>query len=126
MFLADASRPVPLPVSSGSEPSEASSKRLPTMNGFERIDAALHGRWPDQTPIMLHNFMMAAREAGMTQQQYRSSPRNIADAHLRAIETYGTDGIVLDVDTATLAEAVGVPVDHPLGRAGALPPRLPG
>ncbi len=83
------------------------------MNGYERISAALAGRWPDRTPIMLHNFMMAAREAGMTQQQYRGSPQNIAAAHVRAVETYGLDGVLVDVDTATLAEAVGVPVDHP-------------
>lgn len=36
------------------------------MNGYQRIKAALPGEWPDQRPVMLHNFMMAAREAGLT------------------------------------------------------------
>jgi len=36
------------------------------MNGYERITAALNDKKPDTTPIMLHNFMMAAREHGVT------------------------------------------------------------
>ena len=36
------------------------------MTGYERIQAALSGKRADKTPIMLHNFMMAAREAGYT------------------------------------------------------------
>lgn len=62
---------------------------------------------------MLHNFMMAAREAGCTMAQYRDDPRKIADSFIQAIETYRYDGIVVDVDTATLAGAVGAPVDFP-------------
>ena len=44
---------------------------------------------------------------------YRSDPQAIADTFIQAVETYQYDGIVVDVDTATLAEAVGVPVDLP-------------
>ena len=83
------------------------------MNGLERIMAALRGEQPDKVPIMLHNFMMAAREAGFTQAQYRSDPKNVASAFIRAVEKYGYDGILVDIDTATLAGAVGVPVDYP-------------
>ncbi len=83
------------------------------MNGYQRIMAALHGQPTDGVPIMLHNFMPAAREAGYSMQAYRSDPRAIADTFIRAVETYRYDGIVVDVDTATLAEAVGVPVDLP-------------
>jgi MtaA/CmuA family methyltransferase len=83
------------------------------MNGYERIQAALAGRWPDRPPVMLHNFMPAAREAGYTMGQYRKDPKKIAESFIRAVETYGYDGVLVDVDTATLAEAVGVPVDHP-------------
>lgn len=83
------------------------------MNGYQRIMAALHGRRPDAVPIMLHNFMPAAREAGYSMQAYRTSAAAIAETFIQAVETYGYDGIVVDVDTATLAEAVGVPVDFP-------------
>lgn len=83
------------------------------MNGYQRIECALRGEKPDRTPVMLHNFMMAAREAGVTMRQFREDPRAIARAFTTAVEKYGYDGIVVDVDTATLAGAAGVPVDFP-------------
>lgn len=84
------------------------------MNGYQRINAALKGLKPDKTPIMLHNFMMAAREFGVTMEQYRNSPRVIADVFIASIEKYQYDGILVDIDTATLAGAVGVHVDFPV------------
>lgn len=83
------------------------------MNGYQRIAAAFRGEWPDKTPVMLHNFMMAAREAGITMKAFRSDPRKLARAFIEAVERYRYDGIVVDVDTATLAGALGVPIDRP-------------
>ncbi len=83
------------------------------MNGKQRIDAALRGEWPDKRPVLLHNFLMAAKEFGVSMKTYRDNPQVIADVHVRAIETYGLDGALIDVDTTTLAGAVGVPVDYP-------------
>lgn len=83
------------------------------MNGFQRITAALRGEWPDTTPIMLHNFMMAAREAGVSMRRFRSDPKELARSFIEAVEKYEYDGIVVDVDTVTLAAAAGVPVDSP-------------
>jgi uroporphyrinogen decarboxylase len=83
------------------------------MNGFQRISAALRGEPQDRIPVMLHNFMLAAREAGMSMKEYRSNPANIAEAHIQAVEKYGLDGILLDVDTALLADALHVPVEFP-------------
>ena len=83
------------------------------MNGRQRIDAALKGIWPDRTPVMLHNFMMAAREVGITMRQFREDPRQIARCFEEAVKSYQLDGILVDVDTAVLAGAVGVPVDFP-------------
>ena len=84
-----------------------------TMNGYQRIIAALENRKPDTTPIMLHNFMMAAKEAGYSQHQYREDPKKIAESFIKAVEKYQYDGIVVDLDTVTLAGAVGVPIDFP-------------
>jgi len=84
------------------------------MNGYERIKSALEGRRPDCTPVMLHNFMMAAHEAGYTMEEFRNDPRKIADSFIRAVEKYDYDGILVDIDTVTLAGAVGVPVDFPV------------
>jgi uroporphyrinogen decarboxylase len=83
------------------------------MNGHQRVAAALRGERPDRVPVMLHNFMMAAREAGHTMRAFREDPRTIADSFVRAVETYGYDGVLVDVDTATLAGALGVPVELP-------------
>jgi uroporphyrinogen decarboxylase len=44
------------------------------MNGYQRITAALRGE-NRQTPVMLHNFLMAAREHGVTMDQYRNNPK---------------------------------------------------
>ncbi len=83
------------------------------MNGHDRIMAAFRGERPDTVPVMLHNFMMAAREAGVTMQQFRRDPATIARSFIQAVEVYGYDGIVVDVDTVTLAGAAGVPIDFP-------------
>ena len=83
------------------------------MTGRQRIHAALAGEQPDAVPIMLHNFMMAAREAGLTQAQYRSDPTNIARALIEAAERYDVDGVLVDIDTTTLAGAVGAEIDYP-------------
>lgn len=106
------------------------------MNGYERIHAALEGRPVDRTPVMLHNFLMAAREGGYTQAAFRNDAANIADAFIRAVEKYGYDGVLIDIDTALLAGALGVPVEfpedlparchrgllHDIGDIGRLPP----
>ena len=83
------------------------------MNGYQRISAVLRGEQPDRVPVMLHNFMMAAREAGLTMHQFRESPEAIRRAFAEAVEKYGYDGILVDIDTATLAGAIGVPIDYP-------------
>ncbi|MDR0391657.1 MAG: uroporphyrinogen decarboxylase family protein [Planctomycetaceae bacterium] len=77
------------------------------MNGFERINNVLDGKTTDVVPVMLHNFMSATREAGMTMKQFRSSPENIAKAFIDASLRYGLDGILTDVDTALEAYALG-------------------
>ncbi len=83
------------------------------MNGHQRITAALKGEKPDKIPIMLHNFMMVAREAGLSMRQYRENPREIARAFIESVEKYGYDGVLIDIDTVTLAGACGVKVDFP-------------
>jgi uroporphyrinogen decarboxylase len=87
------------------------------MNGYQRISAALKGEKPDKTPIMLHNFLMAAREHGVTMDQYRNSPKVISETFIAAVDKYQYDGILVDIDTVTLAGAAGVQVDFPVNDA---------
>lgn len=77
------------------------------MNSLERVQAVLAGGIPDRVPVCLHNFMIAAREAGITMAKYRLEPEAIAKAHLTAVEKYGHDCIMVDTDTTMLAEAMG-------------------
>ena len=83
------------------------------MNGYERISAALRGDPTDKIPVMLHNFMMAAEEAGYSMGKFRENPRIIAESYIKSIEKYQFDGIYVDIDTATLAGSIGVPVEFP-------------
>ena len=84
------------------------------MNGYQRVMSVLQGKEPDTIPVMLHNFMMAAREAGLTMEQFRSDPHQMARAFIEAVEKYEIDGVLIDVDTVTLAGAAGVPIDFPV------------
>ena len=83
------------------------------MNGYERIKAALNWEKTDRTPMMLHNFMAAAREAGVSMAEYRNDPKIMARVHIDTVRKYGLDGMLLDVDTVLEAGAVGVPIDLP-------------
>ena len=83
------------------------------MNGYQRIMAAFTGKHPDTVPVMLHNFMMAAREAGLTMDEFRADPHQMARAFIESVEKYEYDGVLIDVDTVTLAGAAGVPIQSP-------------
>lgn len=94
------------------------------MNGFERIHKALAGEWPDKRPIMLHNFMMAAKEAGFSMKEFRERPEKAASAFIQSIEKYDLDGILIDIDTTLLAGAAGVQVDYPEDEPARIPSGL--
>ena len=69
------------------------------MNSLERVQAVIRGKTPDRIPVCLHNFMMAAREAGIPMERYRVDPNAIAQTHLQAWEKYGHDCLLIDTDT---------------------------
>ncbi|NWF84634.1 MAG: uroporphyrinogen decarboxylase, partial [Bryobacteraceae bacterium] len=83
------------------------------MTGRQRILCALRGDSPDRVPVMLHQFMQAASEAGVTMAEFRRNPAELARAFIESAEKYGLDGTMVDVDTATLAGALGVPCEFP-------------
>lgn len=84
------------------------------MNGFQRITAALAGQMPDRRPVMLHNFLQAATQYGITMKQYREEPLLAANCLIESVERYDLDGVLFDVDTALLASAIGIPTDYPV------------
>jgi uroporphyrinogen decarboxylase len=77
------------------------------MTPLQRVMAVVEGRVPDRAPVCLHNFLMACAEAGIPIEDYRAKPKAIARAHLHALEKYGHDCLLVDVDTTLLAEAMG-------------------
>ncbi len=83
------------------------------MNGRDRVRAAHSGKPVDRAPVVLHNFLHATRRLGITQAQYRRDPAVIARAHLAAVEAFHLDGVLVDLDTAVLAQACGTAVDLP-------------
>ena len=83
------------------------------MTRIERMRTVMNGGIPDRIPVITHNFLMAAREAGVTMSQFRSDGQVMANAMIEACKRYDTDGIFLDVDTALLASACGADVVYP-------------
>ncbi len=83
------------------------------MNGYQKTRAALEGAMPASPPVMLHNFMMAAAESGVSMAVFRRDPVQMARCFIESVERYGLDAAMVDVDTATLAGAIGVPVVFP-------------
>lgn len=83
------------------------------MTGYEKIRRVLDGEAIGEIPIMLHNFMQAAKECGYTMREYRENADAITRSHIDTARRYGLDGILVDIDTCMEAYAVGVPVDFP-------------
>lgn len=88
------------------------------MNSKQRVQAVIDGKKPDRVPVCLHNFLLACRESGVPLDQYLSDPDAAARAHLHAIEKYGYDCILFDLDTTMLAEAMGAKRDFTPGEPG--------
>jgi len=83
------------------------------MSRIELVRTAFAGGVPERIPVMAHNFLMAVREAGHTQREYRESPDVMVKVMSEATLKYDLDGVLLDVDTALLASACGADVLYP-------------
>jgi MtaA/CmuA family methyltransferase len=90
------------------------------MNSRERVEAVLRGTVPDRVPVCLHNFLLATRESGIPLERYLTDACATADAHLHALDRYGHDCVLVDLDTTMLAEAMGARRDCAPGQPGHL------
>jgi uroporphyrinogen decarboxylase len=90
------------------------------MTSVERCLTVIRGGIPDRVPVCLHNFMVAAKEAGTPLEQYLTDPEAAARVHLQAVEKYGHDCILIDLDTTMLAEAMGARRDATANEPGHL------
>jgi MtaA/CmuA family methyltransferase len=80
------------------------------MNSLERCQAVMNGSVPDRLPVIPQSFMLAAETAGIKVGELSDNADKMVEAHLVCIEKYGYDGIVIDFDDATLAEACGASI----------------
>ncbi|MDR1304635.1 MAG: uroporphyrinogen decarboxylase family protein [Verrucomicrobiales bacterium] len=87
--------------------------RVVPLTGRERILQTLRGEPADRVPVMLHCFMAAAREYGITMREYRESPEKMAGALSAFAQKYGLDGVMTDMDTALEAHALGATLAFP-------------
>ena len=80
------------------------------MTSLERCQAVLDGAIPDRIPVVPQSFMLAAETAGIKVGELANNPDKMVEAHLVCQEKFAYDGIVIDFDDATLAEACGAKV----------------
>jgi len=77
------------------------------MTSLERVMTVIEGRIPDRVPTDLHNFLMAARMAGMPLSQCLQSGELMAESHLVAWRRFGHDMILVENGTTAVAQAMG-------------------
>ena len=80
------------------------------MTSLERCQAVLNGQVADRIPVVPQSFMLAAETAGIKVGDLPHNPDKMVKAHLVCHEKFGYDGIVIDFDDTTLAEACGAEV----------------
>ncbi len=80
------------------------------MNSLERCIAVMEGHVPDRIPVVPQSFMLAAETAGIKVGELSNNADKMVEAHLACLDKYGYDGIVIDFDDASLAEACGASV----------------
>jgi uroporphyrinogen decarboxylase len=81
------------------------------MSGRARVLAAVRGEPVDRIPIAQHNYPFAAHRAGLSLQEFCSSPEKAAKALADAAYDFGYDCIIVAFDDCTLAEAMGAGVE---------------
>ena len=77
------------------------------MNSLERALAVMDGKIPDRVPIAMHNFLFAARYAGMRLTDCLQSGEMMAESHLKVWRAFQHDLILVENGTTAMAGAFG-------------------
>ncbi len=80
---------------------------------LERVMTVISGGIPDRVPTDLHNFLPAARAAGMRLSECLRSGELMAESQILAWRRFGHDMLLVENGTAALAEAMGCGVLYP-------------
>ena len=94
----------------------------PAMSSLERTMAVISGGIPDRVPTDLHNFLMAARSAGIPLRECLRKGELMAESHLAAWRRFRHDMVLVENGTAAMAEAMGCEVLY----SDAVAPRVVG
>ena len=81
-----------------------------SMTPKERVMTVLDHRMPDRVPVVPQAFMFACETAGYRIGDVNKNGRLMAESHRICRDKYGYDGVVIDIDDASLAEACGAKV----------------
>ena len=82
------------------------------MTSLERTLTVITGGIPDQVPVALHNFLMAARMAGIPLSECLQSGDRMAESHLVAWRRFQHDMILVENGTTAVAQAFGCAVAY--------------
>lgn len=83
------------------------------MTSLERTIAVIRGDIPDRVPTDLHNFLMAARMAGIPLAQCLNDGELLAESQLVAWRYFGHDMLLIENGTTAVAEAMGCKIVFP-------------
>jgi uroporphyrinogen decarboxylase len=77
------------------------------VNSLERTMTVISGGIPDQVPVELHNFLMAARMAGIPLSKCLQDGKLMAESHLVAWRYFQHDMLLIENGTTAMAQAFG-------------------
>ncbi len=80
------------------------------MNSLERTMKVMTGELPDRVPVALHNFLMAARMAGIPLNDCLQDGDLLAESQIYAWKQFGHDVLLVENGTTAMAEAFGCKV----------------
>ena len=83
-----------------------------TMTSLERVMTVISGGIPDRVPADLHNFLMAARTAGIPLAECMQSGDLLAESQIFAWRVFKHDMLLVENGTAALAQAMGCGVQY--------------
>ena len=83
------------------------------LTSLERVMTVVSGGIPDRVPTDLHNFLPAAKVAGMRLSECLRNGELMAESQILAWRRFGHDMLLVENGTAALAEAMGCGVIYP-------------
>jgi MtaA/CmuA family methyltransferase len=86
------------------------------MNSLERCQTVLRHEIPDRVPVIPQDYHMAMRYSGLNHLNFHTDPVKMAEAHLKFMNDFDLDGVIIGADTVCLAEAVGCKVAYSEGQ----------